>query len=299
MDERPPKKVVPDWNRVASLLVQGIESPEAYLAAVARNEPGAAAFVEAAIAHDPVPTPALWQHAHALLFRGVYLSAGQLRPEGREVAVGPGAWETAHSSRVPRELLRLQGAMVTLLDAARSEIDRARAVTFAHECFERVHPFLDGNGRVGRLILDAQVKHLLGRDIGPPDRDLYLEGMERAHRTGDLRPLTWATTEILLPPERARVTEVPHALWPALIPKRLADGKTIEISCADLESAVALRAARLTPALVSEIARRGGHTEGLAFTLHRGREQDDLVLDVARTQTRDPAKKKKDFEPEM
>ena len=59
-----------------------------------------------------------------------------------------------------------------------------------HNRFEQVHPFLDGNGRTGRLMLNL----LLGRLGYPPaivykrDRDKYLQGMRRADK-GDFGPL--------------------------------------------------------------------------------------------------------------
>lgn len=59
-----------------------------------------------------------------------------------------------------------------------------------HNRFEQVHPFLDGNGRTGRLILNL----LLGRLGYPPaivykrDRDKYLQGMRRADN-GEFGPL--------------------------------------------------------------------------------------------------------------
>jgi Fic family protein len=54
----------------------------------------------------------------------------------------------------------------------------------AHARFERIHPFLDGNGRAGRLILNL----LLVRAGYPPavivkrDRDKYLSALRRADR---------------------------------------------------------------------------------------------------------------------
>lgn len=59
-----------------------------------------------------------------------------------------------------------------------------------HNEFERIHPFLDGNGRAGRLLLNL----LLGRLGYPPaiifkrDRDRYLQAMRKADK-GDHGPL--------------------------------------------------------------------------------------------------------------
>jgi hypothetical protein len=58
------------------------------------------------------------------------------------------------------------------------------ALARVHNTFERIHPFLDGNGRTGRLVLNL----ILGRLGYPPaiifkrDRDKYLQAMRRADR---------------------------------------------------------------------------------------------------------------------
>lgn len=59
-----------------------------------------------------------------------------------------------------------------------------------HHRFEAIHPLRDGNGRVGRLLLNL---HLLKHNwppvhVLPPDRDRYLDSLERGH-SGDLSKL--------------------------------------------------------------------------------------------------------------
>jgi len=60
-----------------------------------------------------------------------------------------------------------------------------------HAAFERIHPFLDGNGRAGRLLMNL----VLVRLGYPPaiiqkrDRDRYLDALRKADR-GDIGPLS-------------------------------------------------------------------------------------------------------------
>jgi fido (protein-threonine AMPylation protein) len=50
-------------------------------------------------------------------------------------------------------------------------------VLFHHE-FQLIHPFLDGNGRIGRMILEEQLSLLFGRRVTfRPNRDEYLQAL--------------------------------------------------------------------------------------------------------------------------
>lgn len=74
-------------------------------------------------------------------------------------------------------------ASVQALSAARGDAQRfPEEVAQAHASFEQIHPFLDGNGRTGRLVLNL----LLARLGYPPaiiykaDRGRYLKALQRA-----------------------------------------------------------------------------------------------------------------------
>lgn len=63
----------------------------------------------------------------------------------------------------------------------------------AHEHFELIHPFGDGNGRIGRLIIVHQcIKlNLLPPIINKYNKTLYYNTLNLAQTKGDILPLTW------------------------------------------------------------------------------------------------------------
>lgn len=62
---------------------------------------------------------------------------------------------------------------------------------YFHACFENIHPFADGNGRVGRTLLNY---YLLTHNVSPviiyeEDRKEYYRALERFDTDADLQPL--------------------------------------------------------------------------------------------------------------
>ena len=65
-------------------------------------------------------------------------------------------------------------------------------VAAVHSEFEQIHPFSDGNGRIGRLIMAAM---LLRADIAPAvikkqKKHLYYKALQKSQQKGDLEELT-------------------------------------------------------------------------------------------------------------
>ena len=60
-----------------------------------------------------------------------------------------------------------------------------------HNQFETIHPFQDGNGRVGRLLLiNALIKHgLPPLNIELKNRKQYYEALREYQTNGNLRPM--------------------------------------------------------------------------------------------------------------
>ncbi|MGD1012247.1 MAG: Fic family protein, partial [Acidimicrobiales bacterium] len=94
---------------------------------------------------------------------------------------------------VPPSWVEVSATMTDWVDslvAITADANPVQALAAAHAAFERTHPFLDGNGRTGRLLLNL----LLIRLGYPPaiiytrDRNRYLRALRRAD-SGDPGPL--------------------------------------------------------------------------------------------------------------
>lgn len=137
------------------------------------------------------------RHVHSLALGPVWDVAPhpQARPEERpgsfrehDIEPFPGGMQPPEWTDVPI-LVQDWIARVGELSGA-DAADLAERLAFVHAEFERIHPFLDGNGRTGRLVLNL----LLVRLGYPPaiiykgDRARYLAALRRAD-SGDLGPL--------------------------------------------------------------------------------------------------------------
>ena len=69
-------------------------------------------------------------------------------------------------------------------------------VAIVHDQFDNIHPFQDGNGRVGRLLLNSiLLKHGLSPvNIELKNRKEYYESLQAYEKEGNIRP----TIELIL-----------------------------------------------------------------------------------------------------
>ncbi len=94
---------------------------------------------------DPYSINSL-RYAHSLLLKGLVDNAGELRTTAVGIAKGD---EVAHIAP-PAHLI--EGQLMSLLDYVKHDEDLLliKSCVFHYE-FEFIHPFIDGNGRMGRL----------------------------------------------------------------------------------------------------------------------------------------------------
>ena len=122
---------------------------------------------------------------HALLSIEQPTIAGRFRDE--QVWIGGGNLSPHGADFVPPHHTRVATAMADLVNFIdRTDIPTLAHAALAHAQFETIHPFADGNGRVGRALVHAQLRSArLTRNITVPvsaglltDVDSYFHGLD-------------------------------------------------------------------------------------------------------------------------
>ncbi|MGQ0534924.1 MAG: Fic family protein [Methanobacteriota archaeon] len=142
------------------------------------------AFRSLAARLDEPVTARLSRDLHAQVFRGVHGHAGTFRTV--RVRISGSAHEPPRPEEVPLRMDEWERELA--LRDVEGE-DPLALAAWMHWRFEAIHPFADGNGRVGRLLLN----HFLLRHNWPPahvlpdDRDSYVAALQIGNG-GDLSP---------------------------------------------------------------------------------------------------------------
>lgn len=175
----------------------------------------------------------LIREAHAILMAGVrgeYATPGEFRTS--QNWIGPPGATLAQASFVPPPYEELSDAMKHLETFLQDRsLPNLVAIGLAHYQFETIHPFLDGNGRIGRLliilmmiergILDEPALYLSA--FFEQRRDEYYELLDMTRRTSDVFPwlrffLIGVTTMAKEAEERAvRLTDLQRQLRTQLL----------------------------------------------------------------------------------
>lgn len=144
---------------------------------------------------DRLDAPAILDMHDALLRESNPAIAGRWRNE--QVWIGGGDYSPHDAQFIPPDHDRVPAAIDDLTRfIARTDIPSLAHAAITHAQFETIHPFPDGNGRVGRALVHAQLRHArLTRHVTVPvsaglltDIDTYFAALG-AYRDGDPVPI--------------------------------------------------------------------------------------------------------------
>lgn len=165
-------------SRNASLIVANQRAMSAAIALADRLDARAILDMHDALLHDSAPA-----------------IAGKWRNE--QVWIGGSNFSPHDALFVPPRHELVVDAIDDLVRfVARVDIPTLAHVAITHAQFETIHPFPDGNGRVGRALVHAQLRHAdLTRNVTVPvsagllgDLDAYFGALE-SYRQGDIVPI--------------------------------------------------------------------------------------------------------------
>ena len=144
---------------------------------------------------DDISVQSILAAHDALLSGHAYAAPGRFRTE--QVWIGSNALSPHTASFVPPHHSRIAASMDDLVVFAhRVDLPVLPQVAVAHAQFETIHPFNDGNGRVGRTLLHAMLRHSdVTRRLTVPisaglltDTSAYFQALTD-YREGHLEPI--------------------------------------------------------------------------------------------------------------
>lgn len=226
---------------VSSSEIEGITAGAKALALAAISEktcPNArwvtanvAAMQRALAMADDISTDSILA-AHDALFHGhAYAAPGQLRTE--QVWIGGSALSPHTASFVPPHHNRVSDCMDDLVAfVQRTDLPVLAQVAIAHAQFETIHPFNDGNGRTGRALVHAMLRHAdVTRRLTVPvssglltDTAAYFQALTD-YRGGNIEPIIrqFATASFRAVDNGRQLVEELESVyesWTARIPSR-------------------------------------------------------------------------------
>jgi Fic family protein len=138
----------------------------------------------------------LMKDLHKTVFKNSKTFAGRFRKLGVEVAVMDASGHTVHVGAPSESVVPLLRELVLWYDKNKIKYPPILLAAVVHNQFETIHPFQDGNGRVGRLLLNnVLLKHNLPPvNIRLKNRQEYYRALQEYQSNRNIRP----TIELIL-----------------------------------------------------------------------------------------------------
>jgi len=127
---------------------------------------------------------------HHIVFKNSKHFAGEFRRLGEEVAVRDGLGNIVHIGAPQSRVLALLQELVKWYNRNKNKCPALVLAAVVHNQFENIHPFRDGNGRVGRILLNnILIKHGLSpMNIDLRNRKEYYSSLQEYEKNHNLRP---------------------------------------------------------------------------------------------------------------
>ncbi len=133
----------------------------------------------------------LIKELHSIVFKNSKTFAGNFRQRGVEVVVQDAYGTIVHRGAPSAQVEKLLKELVSWYNKNKKKYPPLVLAAVVHNQFENVHPFQDGNGRVGRLLLNnILLKHGLPPvNIELRNRAEYYAALQADEKRGDIRPM--------------------------------------------------------------------------------------------------------------
>ena len=178
--------------RALGLATLDLAAPGSNASLVASNVEAMRRALELA---DSLSVPSILAVHAALMQDESHAEPGDVRRE--QVWIGGSSASPHGADFVPPQHERVEGALDDLCAfMERTDVPLLAQCAIAHAQFETIHPFTDGNGRVGRALVHAMLQHAgaTTRATVPvsagllTDTESYFAALT-AYRTGDINPI--------------------------------------------------------------------------------------------------------------
>jgi Fic family protein len=127
---------------------------------------------------------------HKIVFKNSKPFAGQLRKLGEEVAVRNRLGEIVHMGAPQSRVVSLLNELINWYNKYKTKYSGLVLAAVVHNQFENIHPFRDGNGRIGRILLNnILIKHNLPPiNIDFKNRLQYYLSLQEYEKKHNLKP---------------------------------------------------------------------------------------------------------------